>query len=289
MIYLLSVNYYSTNLIARLIASLPASPTSLYQVVVVNNSPDDQTLHQLQAPSLQILEAKSNLGFGKACNLGLSWIYQQDPHAFVWLLNPDTYLPPNTLEKVPAFFDAYPELSILSTLIYTTTGEIWFAGGQFIPQRGAILSTNLLASHTEAAYVPCDWVSGCSLLLNLRHFPQCPEFDPAYFLYYEDFDFCRRYAMQGHHIAVTPQIAIVHEAGAIANRNLAQKLQHSTYSYLLTLERYTNPLVFWVRFFRVTLYALILLGIKPQLALGKLAGVSSYVRRSRHHLANIEQ
>ncbi|AFZ20924.1 glycosyltransferase [Allocoleopsis franciscana] len=277
MIYFLTVNYYSTRLIARLIDSIPATQTIPHQIVVVNNSANDQELKDLYTESLQILDAQTNLGFGKACNLGLNWIYERNPNAIVWMINPDTYLPENTLKKVSPFFNAHPELSIVGTLIYTPAAELWFAGGQFIPKLGAILSTDLLSSHPDTAYVFCDWVSGCSLLINLRHFPECPQFDPAYFLYYEDFDFCRRYAMQGHQIAVTSQFAVVHEASAIANRNMTKKLKHSTYSYLLTLERYTNKAIFILRFLRLTLYSFILLLLKPQTALGKLAGISSYL------------
>ncbi|NEP12170.1 MAG: glycosyltransferase family 2 protein [Symploca sp. SIO2C1] len=279
MVYFLTVNYYSTDLIARLISSIPTNPHIPHQIVVVNNSTEDQTLQQLQASCLQILEAKTNLGFGRACNLGLNWIYQQNPQALVWIINPDAYLPENTLEKVPTFFATYPKLSLLGTLIYTTAGDIWFAGGQFIPKWGAIISTDLLSSHPEKAYVSSDWVSACSLLINLRNFSDCPQFDPAYFLYYEDFDFCQRYANQGHQIAITNQLTVIHQPSSITNRNLRRKFQHSTYSYLRTLEKYTNKTTFLLRFSRLILHSLILLLPKPQTALGKLTGVSQYLQR----------
>lgn len=279
MIYFLTVNYYSTPLIEQLIRSIPTNLDIPYKIVIVNNSIDDQTLQQLQTPSLQILQAPTNLGFGKACNLGLHWIYSQNANAIVWIINPDTYLPENTLEKVPIFFQAHPDVSILGTLIYTPTGDIWFAGGRFVPQRGAILSLDLLSCVPEASYIPCDWVSGCSLLLNLRHFPTCPQFDPAYFLYYEDFDFCRRYAMQGHQIAITTQLAVIHQPSSITNRHIAQKYKHSTYSYLLTLERYTSKWILLMRFGRLLFHAFILLVLKPKTAFGKLAGIVYYLRR----------
>ena len=279
MIYLLTVNYYSTSLIARLIQSLPSQQKIIYQIVIVNNSPADQNLKQLESDRLKIIEAKTNLGFGKACNLGLAQIHEQDPQGIVWIINPDTYLRPNTLEKVPAFFASHGEISLLGTLIYTPDEQLWFAGGRFIPQLGTIFSTDLFSAHPETDCLACDWVSGCSLLINLSRFQSCPQFDPAYFLYYEDFDFCRRYASQGHQIAITNQLAVVHQPSSIANRNMTIKLQHSTYSYLLTLARYTNPLIFSIRFLRLFLFSLILLAVKPQAAFGKLVGISSYLSR----------
>ena len=279
MIYLLTVNYYSTSLITRLIQSLPSQQKIIYQIVIVNNSPADQNLKQLESDRLEIIEAKTNLGFGQACNLGLTQIYKQDSQGIVWIINPDTYLPSNILEKVPTFFASHREISLLGTLIYTPDDRLWFAGGRFIPQLGAIFSADLFSAHTETDCLACDWVSGCSLLINLSRFQSCPQFDPAYFLYYEDFDFCRRYAREGHQIAVTNRLAIVHQPSSIANRNIAIKLQHSTYSYLLTLERYTNPLIFSLRFLRLLLYSLIVLAVKPQAAFGKLIGISNYLSR----------
>lgn len=276
MLYFLTVNYYSSELIKKLIDSIDSNGF-IYQFIIVNNSSDELLLKQLENSSISILEANKNLGFGSACNLGLNWIYRRDPQAIVWIINPDTYLKPHTFKNVFTFFENYPELSLVGTIIYTQTDEIWFAGGRFISHLGAILSDNLVSSNSEKPYFVCDWVSGCSLLINLSHFPDCPQFDPAYFLYYEDFDFCRRYASQGHQIVITNQLSVIHQPSSITNRNIRQKLKHSTYSYLLTLVRYTNPFIFGVRCLRLFLYALILLPLKPQAALGKLTGIVSYL------------
>ena len=279
MIYFVTVNYYSTDLITQLIRSIPEDSEVSYQVIIVNNSPNDASINRLKTNNILILEAKNNLGFGRACNLGLNWIYQQDNQAIVWIINPDSYLLEKALEHVPVFFNDYPELSIVGTLIYTPTGEIWFSGGRFIPKTGTIVSENLLLTHPNLAYVPCDWVSGCSLLLNFRKFPSCPEFDPAYFLYYEDFDFCRRYSLEGHLIGITPLIRVGHHPSSITNKNIFNKIKHSTYSYLLTLEKYASLTVRSLRFIRLVFHALILLVVKPSVAFGKLYGVFLYLKK----------
>lgn len=280
MIYFLTINYYSTLLLEQLINSLPPIQNLAYQIVIVNNSPQDLSVQKLEGESIKILEANANLGFASGCNLGLNWIYARDPDAIVWIINPDTYLQLDSWERISALFSDHPHLSIVGTLIYTPEQEIWFAGGKFIPSRGAIFSTNLLFSHPDSSYVNCDWVSACSLLINLRRFPSCPQFDPAYFLYYEDFDFCQRYARQGHQIAITNRLSIVHQPSSITNRNIAQKLKHSTYSYLLTLEKYTNFPIFGLRLLRLIGYTFILLFVNPQMAFGKIAGIFTYLRGS---------
>ncbi|MEH2266459.1 glycosyltransferase [Nostoc sp.] len=277
MIYFLTVNYYSTNLVIKLINSIHKTSHADYKVIIINNSPDDN-IDNLKTESVLIFNAGTNLGFGCACNLGLQWIYNQDPQAYVWIINPDAYLIEDTLDKVKLFLDCHPEISIIGTIIYTPTGKVWFAGGQFISTTGKILNKDLL-TQADTGYVSCEWVSGCSLIINYRIFSDCPLFDPAYFLYYEDFDFCKRYANQGHSIVVTKQFSVVHQSSSITNRNIFIKTKHSTYSYLLTLERYTNLLVQTIRITRLILYAFVLIFVKPQVALGKLYGVLIYWKR----------
>jgi len=278
-IYFLIINYNSTDLIARLIASLSIVKDIQYQIVIVNNSSQDSSIERFKNQFTTILTPEKNLGFGKGCNLGIQWIYEQDSQAIIWLINPDAYLLKNSLEKINQFFDSYPQLSIIGTIIYTDINKIWFAGGYFNQKTGAIATKDLL-TNTDADYIPCDWVSGCSLIINLRNFSQCPQFDPAYFLYYEDFDFCRRYAAQGHLVAITKKFGVVHQPSSITDRNPFNKIKHSTYSYLLTLDKYANKPAFLLRFARLTVYALILMLVRPQIGLGKIVGIWNYLTRS---------
>jgi GT2 family glycosyltransferase len=276
MICFLIVNYYSSDLINRLVKSLPQEQNIVYQLIIVNNSPEDLEIKKLQQNNIHILEAKANLGFGRACNLGLDFIYQQNPQAIVWLINPDAYFEKVDLTTVFNFFTKYPQISILGTTIYTLNGELWFGGGHFNPSLGNIKSTNLLTDLDDNLSVNCDWVSGCSLIINLKNFSQCPQFAPQYFLYYEDFDFCRRYAAQQHQIAITNEISVIHEPSTITDRNLINKFKHSTYSYLITLNQYCHPLVFYIRLFRLIIHGVIILPIKPKITWGKFLGISQY-------------
>ncbi|PMB19149.1 glycosyltransferase [Fischerella thermalis] len=275
MIYFLTVNYYSTNLIAKLISSLPSEKNLDFKVIIINNSSDDNSISNLKDENVIILNAAKNLGFGHACNLGLKFIYAEDPQAIVWIINPDAYFIESDLEKVQSFFKSHPEISILGTMIYTPTGEVWFAGGYFNVKTGEISNRNLFKEQDQD-YVKCDWVTGCSFIINLCKFRECPLFDPAYFLYYEDFDFCQRYAQQGHLIAVTHKFGVIHQPSSITNKYVFRKIKNSTYGYLLSLDRYTNQLVFSLRLTRLVFYALVLMFIKPETGLGKIYGVLMY-------------
>lgn len=279
MIYFLTVNYYSTKLVSKLIKSITSDIH--YKIIIVNNSIDDDSIYKLKNQSTIIIDAKKNLGFGVACNLGLQWIYKQNNQAIVWIINPDAYLPDNALHNAQIFLNLHSELSIIGTIIYTPKHKIWFAGGRFISQNGTILELNLLSGN-DKDYINCDWVSGCSLIINLQNFSECPLFDDAYFLYYEDFDFCRRYALQGHLIAITKKISVIHQPSSITNRNVFKKIRYSTYSYLLTMNRYTNKSIFSMRLVQQILKATIGIVIRPQAALGKFYGIYDYFMNKQY-------
>ncbi|MFN6538997.1 MAG: glycosyltransferase [Nostoc sp. EkiNYC01] len=279
MIYFLTVNYYSTNLISKLINSIHTTSNVDYKIIIINNSPDDRSINNLKTESVLVIDAGTNLGFGCACNLGLEWIYIQDPQAYVWLINPDAYLIENTLDKVQPFFELHPEISILGTLIHTPTGEVWFAGGRFIPKTGAIITEKKL-TNIDADYVKCNWISGCSLIINLNNFTECPHFDSAYFLYYEDVDFCLRYASQGQIVAIN-NFSVLHEASSITNRNVFRKIRNSTYSYLLTIDKYTNKFIFNIRLIFQIFKAMLGIMLNPQAALGKFCGIWDYIIQKR--------
>jgi N-acetylglucosaminyl-diphospho-decaprenol L-rhamnosyltransferase len=280
MIYFLVVNYYSTDLVTKLISSLSAYENNDYEIVIINNSPNDSSIYDLKNDFVFIFNAENNLGFGGACNLGIKLISTRDSQGIVWVINPDAYFIENPLSKIQLFFEVHPEISILGTIIHTPEGKIWFAGGRFIPLTGAIITQDFL-TNIDTAYVACDWVSGCSLIINLRQFDDCPQFDSTYFLYYEDFDFCRRYANQGHLIAVTKQFGVLHQPSSITNKYVFRKIKNSTYGYLLSLDRYTNKWILFIRLIRLISYALILLFIKPRVAFGKFAGVSIFLRKAQ--------
>ena len=279
--YFLIVNYNASGLIARLVQSIERTNKRNYQVVIINNSPEDTDISNIQSDLIKIIEPQINLGFGKACNLGLSWIVQQNSKAIVWLINPDAYFSPfqeqsTPIDFVTTFFKKHPEISILGTAVYDSAGELTSAGGTFTPDTAALTITNHSLENCDRDYYHTDWVSGCSLLVNLANFKQVPQFCPRFFLYYEDLDFCLRYSQQGHLIAVTHLLKVIHDTSTITNRNILQKYRHITQSYLIYIEKYGSKKIFVITNFRIFLNTIRLLIFKPKQGIGKLIGIYEY-------------
>jgi N-acetylglucosaminyl-diphospho-decaprenol L-rhamnosyltransferase len=295
MLYFLIVNYNSSELIRRLVVSLSVYSPGEYQIIIINNSLKDREILQLKTARLKIIAAQDNLGFGKACNLGLNWIYAQNSRAIVWLINPDVYFdsalvePDTSISQTSlaiAFFAQHPQISILGTIVYDSSGKITSAGGTFTSGTAALATLDSPPQDLKSDYFNTDWVSGCSLLLNLANFAQCPSFDPRYFLYYEDLDFCLRYGQQGHQIAVTTLLKVFHDTSSISDRNLFTKYQYVTKSYLIHIEKHGSLSTFVLTNIRLILNTIRLLIFKPQQGLGKLIGIYSYWQARLSNLSN---
>ena len=274
-IYFLTVNYHTSHLLPELFDSIPSDEKYLF--VVVNNSPNDNLEFSEKKPAICILESGKNVGFATACNTGLQWIYDRDPQALVWAINPDARLQIDSLKNVAAIARQQARASILGTAIYKTNGTVWFGGGFFQAATGTVTARQSLP---DTAIAPCDWVSGCSCILDLAKFSACPQFDPQFFLYYEDFDFCQRYRREGHRIAIARELAVVHAVSAIADRNPRAKYRYSTESYLLALQRYAHPLAFYLRFWRLVANGIFCLCLRREIGVGKLRGVWRYLRKA---------
>lgn len=296
MIYFITVNYYSTSLIEKLLVSINlASENSAsdgkqnHQVLIVNNSPDDTSIKAIGLNSqVTVIEAGKNLGFGVACNLGIQTVYHADPQAVIWLINPDATLDSTAISEIKRCLIQDNSVAILGTRIRDTKGNIWFDRGTFNPWLGSLkhLDQQHFAETQSASDSPsalqgsttaCRWVSGCSFIINLAAFNHCPSFDPHYFLYYEDSDFCERYYQQGYRIAVTDAVLVTHVVSAITQRNQQHKFRYATFSKLYFLSQHGTFLALLLNLIYLLLGAVALLPSDRPSALGRWQGWKTFV------------
>ena len=78
-----------------------------------------------------------------------------------------------------------------------------------------------------------EWLSGCGLLVHRACLNQLAGFDPTFFLYYEDVDFCRRARAAGCSIWFEPKLRLTH-CRPLHTREVRAKLRLLTRHALLT-------------------------------------------------------
>ena len=280
-VYFITINYHCSDLIQALVATTAPQATGFYEFIVVNNSPGDRGIADLaELPRVRVIEAGGNLGFGGGCNLALTKVYKENPTGLAWLINPDARLVPNAVDYVRQCLVDDPQIALLGTRIRDLDGQLWFSHGTFNPWLGTLKHRDPTVT-TEFEPVkthPTRWISGCSLILNLAHLPDCPQFDPQYFLDYEDADLSERYYRQGYRLRVTQAALVDHQVSAITGRYPRAKYRHATFSKLYFLDRHGTLLALVLN--------LIYFGLRPftdavaqsAKAQGRWAGLLDYVR-----------
>ena len=110
------VLYNGMNWLDRCILSLRQStvPTDVF---VVDNGSVDGSQHHLSVcyPEVIFTQSECNLGFGKANNMGLRYAVENG-YDYVYLLNQDAWVFPDTIEKLIHVHKLYPEYGILSPI-----------------------------------------------------------------------------------------------------------------------------------------------------------------------------
>lgn len=271
--YFVVVNYWCGESIAQLLRSLAQdSPDQNYQILIVNNSPEDRSLDSFptEFAHCTILETGENLGFGRACNRAIAWVTDRDPKAIVWLINPDAWLPAGTIAAVRSIL-SQADWAILGTAIDQPDGRPEFRGGRF-DRRSGLIEPIAQDSLAAAPIQPTDWVSGCSLLINLAAFREPPQFDRRFFLYYEDFELCRRYARQGYSVAIAPSLRVIHATSTVTGRQPERKLRWSIGGYLLALAIHGSPWALIYRLARIVISAIAQWPQHPARSRAKLQG-----------------
>ena len=280
MIYFITVNYYSTELIKQLLISIEFAKEN-YKLIIVNNSVDDDSIQQIYQINSKatILTPEVNLGFGAGCNLGIQYVYNHNPQGIIWLINPDTQLNEDAICYVKKCLKQTPSLAILGTKIKDLQGNIWFSQGTFNPWTGSIKdkAKGQIVSDSSVNTQDCRWVSGCSLILNLKQFKSCPSFDAHYFLYYEDTDLCERYYQQGYHIAVTQSVLVTHLVSSINGRNPYTQFQHATYSKLYFLQQHGTALALALNLLYMLMLVVLIFPKNRSAALGRWQGLKTFM------------
>ncbi|XGB41578.1 MAG: glycosyltransferase family 2 protein [Nodosilinea sp. LVE1205-7] len=280
MIYFVVVNYYSGDWVRVLTASIIAGINDDYHILIVNNSPEEEGLRPPDDQPITILEAGSNLGFGQACNLGISYVWQRHPQSLVWLINPDAVIHPDADIYIHNCFREDSTLAILGTQILTDDGRLWFSHGTFNPWTGSVRHHRQpLQLASQKLTCPSQWVTGCSLVINLGVFQDCPGFSDRYFLYCEDTDFCLRYGRQGYRVAVTQHPLVTHQVSALIGRHPNLMYQYYTYGRLTLLQHHGTVLGMTLYLLYSLLQGLLGLPLQTAQAWGRWQGIGQFLRR----------
>lgn len=193
-----------------------------YTVTLVDNGSDDGSPKQIRVavPSVEVLVNPSNLGFAAGINVGIARALELDA-AYVLLLNNDTVVNPDFLEPLVAICEEDHQVGVVGPTVYCFGTRRLFSSGGW-PRRFLPLLVRQVRPMVHEEDGPSGfpqeiaYVWGQAMLIRGEVFERIGVFDPRFFMYYEDCDFCLRASQAGFRVFYVPQSRIWH------------KVEHST-------------------------------------------------------------
>lgn len=196
------------------LGSLRQSSVPVQVVVVDNASADDTCAYIRQSyPEVILLEQKENLGFGKANNIGIKYALDHDAD-YVFLLNQDAWIEPDTIAQLVSIAQTHPEYGILSPLhLNAEKNSIEHLLLERLDDHritDAALFNDLYFNRLNEVY-DTKYVNAAAWLLPRKTIETVGGFDPCFFVYGEDDNYINRVSYHGMKIGVCPKIRMVHD------------------------------------------------------------------------------
>jgi GT2 family glycosyltransferase len=193
-----------------------ATYPSLTVIVVDNGSRDGSVAAVRQAyPGVDIVESSDNLGFAGGCNAGISRARATRADQ-VLLLNNDAEVAPDTITLLVDALHGDRVGAVAPTIYYHDRRDtVWSAGGRIEWRSGAAFMLGL--DEIDRGQFgpdprPVEFVSGCALLTSLAVLDRVGPFDPRFFAYYEETEWCVRARRAGYAIHHVPRAKVWHKA-----------------------------------------------------------------------------
>ncbi len=214
----ITVSYRGADDTAVCVRSLLASTVPV-EIVVVDTTPNDPDLPGILdfAPDVTLIHASENVGFGRGNNLGIGWALKHTSCEFIFLLNNDAVTYPESIERLEAGMSVQNGVGIMVPRIsYLDKPELlWYGGGEvdwrrasaYTPGFNQSASAPLAMSERDVTFA-----TGCALFLRRSVLHQLGGFDPRFFMYEEDVEFCLRAREKGIRIRYFPSAFILHRA-----------------------------------------------------------------------------
>lgn len=251
------VNYNVKHFLEQALQSVFKSIVNFdFEVLVVDNYSADGSVEMIQSKFNQVtvFAEKHNHGFSKGNNIAIKKALGD----YILLLNPDTVVEENTLQKVVDFMDSHPKAGGLGVKMVD-------GAGQFLPESKRGFPTPMAAfykmiglsrlfpkSKTFGKYhltfldkdltQEVDVLSGAFMLLRRTVLNQIGLLDEAFFMYGEDIDLSFRIKQAGFENYYFADTKIIHYKGESTKKGSLNYVRVFYQAMIIFLEKhYSGP------------------------------------------------
>jgi len=222
MISIIIVNYKAKDRLLTCLSSITTSKTQVkYEIIIVDNDENKLVQKEVTKFSHVTYLANKNKGFGEGNNRGASTAKGE----YLFFLNPDTELLPGAIDRLYEFIKTKKHVGTVAPKLLGKDKKPYHQGERILtPFRGmvALSFVNKLfpnnpisryywdsdANYDEVRTI--DVTPGTAFIIRKDVFEKIGGFDEKFFLYFEEFDLCKRLHENGYKNYIIPNAQILH-------------------------------------------------------------------------------
>ncbi len=185
------------------------------EIIVVDNGSGDGSPEMVKKefPDVKLIRNKENLGFAKGNNIGIKAAKGE----YVMLLNSDTVVKADALERLVDFLETHPAVEIVGPRLLNRDGSLQANCGRF-PNLD-VAAVMLFKEHLGGSdYVRCspadsrpiDWLMGSAFLARRKVFEKIGGLDENLFMYMEEVEWFYRARQAGFRAYFLKDAEIIH-------------------------------------------------------------------------------
>lgn len=239
-ISIIIVNWNTGSLLTACLKSIASLPEQdiIRHVIVIDNASTDTSVDQAQGFATEhgyaIIREQHNLGFAKANNGAWRYIKEHGgEHDHVLLLNPDTEVRPGALEAMLDALRRNPSVGIVGPKLLEANGAIqpsvrlfptlpifillFLKLQRLFPGLG-VWKRYMLTTFNYEKEQEVDQVMGAAFLIRNTLVQNIGLLDEAFWVWFEEVDFCTRAKDAGWQTLYTPTAQVLHYGGTSFNQ-----------------------------------------------------------------------
>ena len=250
------------------LASLERNTYRDLSTIVLDNASTDGSVEAIRAayPDVRIIAIEENKGYAGNNNVGIAAALQEGAD-WVLVLNEDTVLAPECIERLVATGESDPRIAFVGPLVLhydepeiiqsagVTLNRAWDSQhlGKNEPDRGQFA----LARETPA-------LSGCALLVRAAAIRDFGALDERFFYYFEETEWCVRATRHGWKIVQEPRARLWHKGVQRNYQPGPSVTYYNTRNHFLMMSLHHAPPAAWAGAWFQTIRTLTSWTIKPR-------------------------
>lgn len=218
------VNYNTINILVDCIESVYQKTKDIcFEIIVVDNNSSDNSQQILKDKFKDViyLSLPENVGFGRANNNGVEISKGRN----IFFLNPDTILLNNAVKILSDELDSNDDYGVVGGNLFDMNQKPIHSHLKILPGiltdlnelsfgllRKLFFSKNFEFNYTSSN-IEVGYITGADLMISKELFVKIGQFNPAFFMYYEETEMCFRVKKSGLKVINVPTSQIIHLVG----------------------------------------------------------------------------